>query len=158
VTPVRWLRFALEPALELLPAKLDTMAARALCVAICLQESGLSNRVQHGGSAVGYGQFELAGIRGVLTHSASRPLILSVMDALDYDQQSRTEDLYDAIRNNDILSAAFVRCLLWTLPQNLPAQNAPGMGLSAYLQAWRPGTPRPDAWPENWREAWDTVA
>jgi hypothetical protein len=155
MTPKTWVQNALTPALRLLPENMDTPAARAMCVAIALQESGLEHRFQIGGPAVSYVMFELAGIRGVMEHKASAPHVLALLEALDYHRASLAQDLYEAMPHNDILSAGMARLLLWTLPDKLPEQTEGNAGYAQYLQAWRPGRPRPDAWPTNFSEGWD---
>jgi hypothetical protein len=130
-----------------------------MVVAICLQESGLAHRAHVGGPARGYAQFEQAGgVRGVLTHPASKPLIQPVLAALDYAPGSTEGACYIAIEHNDILAAAFARLLLWTLPDKLPAQTAPGSGWSQYTAAWRPGKPHRETWDENFRQGWELAA
>lgn len=158
MTPEFWVATALGPALKLLPAKMDSPAARAMVLTICLQESRLTHRAQIGGPAHGYAQFELGGVRGVLAHAASKVHIRGVLAALDYPPDSTDAECYAAIQHNDILAAAFARLLLYTLPQALPARNNTAGGLSQYLQAWRPGRPHPDVWPANFETAWDVVS
>jgi hypothetical protein len=158
MTPELFLTQALSPALRLLPTKMDSPAGRAMIVAICLQESRLKYRAQIGGPARGYAQFERGGgVVGVLTHAASKPHIQSVLAALDYDAQSDAAACYIAIEHNDILAAAFARLLLWTLPDPLPARDAPGSGWSQYLKAWRPGKPHRETWDEFYSQAWELV-
>ena len=158
MTPDLLIQNALAPALKLLPAKMDSRAARAELIAIGLQESRLEHRVQVGGPAHSYFQMELGGgVRGVLTHPASKPHIQSALAALDYDPESDPAACYEAITHNDILACCFARLLLWTLPGALPAQTAPGSGWSQYLAAWRPGKPHPGVWPVNFEAAWDLV-
>ena len=151
---------ALEPALQLLPAFMDTVEARAMCMAIALQESRLEHRRQVGGPARGYWQFELGGgVRGVLSHPASKPYIRAVLAALDYDfaPEDLPVECYAAIEHNDILAAAFARLLLWTLPGALPGRDAADEGWRQYLKTWRPGKPHPDTWDRNFADAWSLV-
>ena len=61
MTPAQFLRFAIDPALSLLPPVMDTRAARAMIISICLQESRLQHRRQIGGPARGFAQFERGG-------------------------------------------------------------------------------------------------
>lgn len=158
MTPELFIRNALDPALRLLPAKLDSPAARAMVIAICLQESRLQYRHQVNGPAVGYAQMEQGGgVRGVLTHAASKPLIQVVLKALDYSPDADALDCYVAIQHNDILAAAFARLLLWTIPQALPAQSAAGSGWTQYVEAWRPGKPVRETWNGFFEQAWEVV-
>ena len=154
--PRRWIDNALNPALLLLPQKMDSPMARAMLICIALQESRLEYRHQcKPGPAHGYFQFEQGGgVREVLRQYASRGSILAVLDALDYTGASE-EDCFAAIQHNDILATCFARLLLWTLPQALPARNAPNVAYSQYIQSWRPGKPHPDAWSGNWEISWE---
>lgn len=158
MTPETFHDNALGPALRLLPSPMDTQPARAQVLAICLQESKLEHRHQVGGPAHGYAQFELGGgVRGVLTHPASRPHIQTVLAALDYDPASDATACYAAIEHNDILAAAFARLLLWTLPGRLPTRNEQTLGWQQYIAAWRPGKPHPKVWPAHFARAWAVV-
>jgi len=158
MTPEFLLQNALSPALRLLPANMGSREAVAMCIAIALQESRIKHRRQINGPARGYWQFEQGGgVRGVLTHPASKPHIQAVLSALDYDQASDAGACYVAIEHNDILAAAFARLNLWWLPDPLPAQNAPGAGWSQYIKAWRPGKPHRDTWDAFYEQAWEIV-
>lgn len=158
MAPETFLQNALIPALRLLPDKMDLPSGRAMVIAICLQESRLKHRVQIGGPAHGYAQFELGGgVRGVLTHPSSQSHIRTVLSALDYDPASDPAACYAAIVHNDILAAAFARLLLYTLPDALPAHNAPGAGWTQYIKAWRPGKPHRETWDAFYDQAWATV-
>ncbi len=157
--PETFLRNALEPALKLLPAQMDSPAARAMVIAICLQESRLTHRRQIGGPARSYAQFEQGGgVHGVLTHPTSKPLIRSVLTALDYDPDSLEFACWTAIEHNDILCAAFARLLLYTLPDSLPAMKETQKAWGQYVSAWRPGAPKPLTWPDLYAQAWELVS
>lgn len=158
MTPETFHDQALTPALRLLPSPMDTLPARAMVIAICLQESRLLHRHQIGGPAHGYAQFELGGgVRGVLAHSASRQHIQTVLAALDYDPAADATSCYAAIEHNDILAAAFARLLLWTLPDTLPGRAAAALGWAQYLKAWRPGKPHRATWDACFARAWNVV-
>lgn len=142
-------RIALTPALALLPAAMDTPEARHMLLTIALQESALVHRHQHGGGpAVGFWQFEDAGVKAVIRHQATRPHALTVLNILQYPENPYSVHL--AVQHNDVLAAAFARLLLWALPQELPAIDDPVMGWDQYMAAWRPGRPHPEKWPANW--------
>lgn len=154
MTPDAFIRNALEPALRLLPSHMDTPNARAMVLTICLQESRLEHRRQIGGPARSYAQMEQGGgVHGVLSHSASKPYIQTVLAALDYDG-AQENACWTAIEHNDILAAAFARLLLWTLPSPLPGRESPDIGWAQYSQAWRPGKPHRESWNAFWDEAW----
>ena len=159
MTPTFFLDHALAPALTLLPSNMDTPAARAMLLAIALQESRIIYRQQVGGPAHSYFQFELGGgVRGVLTHSATKGHIRAVLAALDYPAQADAADCYAAIEHNDVLAVAFARLLLYTLPAPLPGKYAHEEGWRQYLDAWRPGRPHPATWPALYAQAWGVIS
>lgn len=150
--------FALVPALRLLPSQMDTPPARAMCVAIALQESQIAYRHQVGGPAAGYYQFELGGgVQGVLTHSLTKGLIRSVLTMLDYDPAADATTCHRLIEHNDVLASAFARLLLYTVPKRLPERDEANAAWLQYLSAWRPGKPRPGRWAANFEHAWRVV-
>jgi hypothetical protein len=156
MTPRRFVDLALAPGLSLLPATFDTPAARALILAICLQESDLKHRRQQPhGTARSYAQFEPNGITGVFKHRRSGELANRL--CYDLDISPRTAAVHTAIEWSDLLCVGFSRLLLWTLPQRLPFPNEEENGYLQYLDAWRPGKPRYDDWPKNYALAWATV-
>ncbi|MEO8101930.1 MAG: hypothetical protein ABI790_05355 [Betaproteobacteria bacterium] len=158
MTPQYFLQTALLPALALLPQPMNSVAGRAMVIAICLQESRLIHRRQIGGPARGYAQFEQSGgVIGVLTHPATRAPIRAVLGALDYDPASGAKAMHIAIEHNDILAAAFARLLLFSLPDALPARIDAADGWRQYLKAWRPGKPHRETWDAFYKEAWQVA-
>lgn len=157
MTPERLLSVAVAPALTLLPAHMDTSAARAMLIAIALQESRCRHRRQVGGPARSFWQFEVGGLRGILLHKASKPHLADALDALAYPVTADATVPYVAIEHNDVLAAVCARLLLWTLPTSLPTQHDPDAGWAQYVAAWRPGKPRPETWAANYAVAWDAV-
>lgn len=156
MTPQLFVDIALVPALRLLPARMDTPEARAMIIAICLQESKLQHRLQIGGPARGYAQFErMGGVNGVLTHPTSRPHAINVCSALDV--LADTNKCYEAIAYNDVLAAVFARLLLWTSPLALPKRGNAQDGWQMYLANWRPGKPHPATWDAYYAQAWTVV-
>lgn len=139
----------------LLPANMDVPAAKAMLIAIAMQESRWDERRQIRGPARGFWQFELAGIKGVLAHRASRPLIEVVLSRLDYNYDPHVS--YTAIEHNDVLAFAYARCLLWTIPQSLPQRNNSAEGWAQYTDAWRPGKPWRQTWDAFFKSAWQLV-
>lgn len=150
-------REVLPTALELLPGKMDSPEARAMILAIGLQESKFKYRIQQpNGPAHGFWQFEKGGgVRGVLTNGATAPLIFPVLQVLAYP--ANEAECYVAISHNDVLATCFARLLLWSVPGALPRQNEPSKGWAQYLKGWRPGKPHPQTWDANFAEAWRTV-
>lgn len=158
MTPDDLDRLILTPALSLLPERMDSRPARAMLIAIALQESGLRYRAQIRGPARSWWQFEPAGIRGVLDHPASSQYAIGVCNVLGY-----RPDWYDlhptgAFEHSDLLAACFARLLLWRLPEPLPAREQGSMGWDQYNLTWAPGRPRRRLWPDNWAQAWEVVS
>lgn len=154
-------RVALDPGLNLLPQRMDTTDARVMLTAIALQESALRYRVQVSDSgqplpklARGYWQFERGGgVRGVLLHRSTRHTSRTICRELDVEANENA--VHEALAWHDTLACCFARLLLWTLPQPLPRDEATGW--DQYIQAWRPGKPRPAKWSGNWRRAQEWV-
>lgn len=160
--------FLLPACLSLFPAQYNTPAARAMMLAIALQESDFESRQQlighHrnwwqslNGPAVSYWQFERIGIRGVLEHRSTGPLIRRVLSKLGYPDD--VETIYKALIHNDILAVCFARLLLFRVPQALPAgPQEVNEAWRQYLWAWAPGKPKPERWPSRYALAWEIVA
>lgn len=156
MTPDYVLEIAVLPALALLPANMDTPAARAMTLAIGMQESRFQHRRQIGGPARGMWQFEQGGgVRGVLVHPASRPHIQTVLTALNYSPSADAGACFDALEHNDILAAAFARLLLWTHPKPLPARSEVNAAWLYYMACWRPGKPHESSWSDLYHDAWE---
>ena len=163
LTSSLFLKLAVRPALDLLPANMNTPEAAAMILAICLQESKFQNRRQIGGPARGFAQFEIAGVIGVLQHQKTKHVIREVLELLRYDFKPITS--LAAIENNDVLCVVYSRLLLWTLPSSL-VKPEDGFYVTTteireswmqYLEAWRPGKPRYETWPSNYAKAWETT-
>jgi hypothetical protein len=149
------LRFILPAAYQLLPPAMESQAATAMLLAIALQESELEHRRQIGGPARGFWQFERGGgVRGVLTHHATRELMRTVLRRLHYADDMTPSEAHAAIEHNDILASCFARCLLLTDPRPLPFLSEVPIAWSIYNDTWRPGKPRPETWNENYAAAW----
>jgi len=146
-------RLALSPALSLLPGKMDSPPARAMIIAICLQESRLENRKQVGGPAHGFAQFEQGGgVTGVIKHEATSEIIRGVCKSLVIP--FTPTECYEAITYNDVLACCFARLLLWTLPGKLANSYDAALGWNQYIEAWRPGKPRRESWDAYFNTAW----
>lgn len=137
-------------ALALLPQRMDSLEARALLHAICMQESRGIHRRQIRGPARGLWQFEARGGHdGVLNHAASKPIIGPVLKAMAYDPS----ECWAAIENNDVLACIFARLLLWTNPKPLPEGDA-SAAWDYYIDTWRPGKPHRETWDPFYLDAW----
>lgn len=151
-------RYVIPQALALLPPAMDTPGARAMLLAIGLQESRFLYRRQIGGPARGFWQFERGGgVRGVLTHPATAATAGGVLERLRYGRGASHTDVHAALEHNDVLACVFARLLLWATPGALPVADHADDGWALYLAGWRPGKPHPKAWPSLFREAWGHV-
>jgi hypothetical protein len=148
------LRTAVNPALGMLPAHMDTDAARVMLLATTLQEARAIHRYQKvagdpyaKGPARGLWQNERGGIFCVMTNPATREHAQAVCTALrvPFDQVL----IHAALEFNDVLAAAFARLFLWADPKPLPGVNADHETTwQCYLRCWRPGKPHRETWDE----------
>lgn len=142
----------INPALALLPSKMDTPAARIMLLAIGLQESRFLHRRQIAGPARGFWQFERGGgVRGVLTHPASREYAYRICAARGVEPVAAA--VYSSLETDDVLAAAFARLLLWTDAGRLPAAGNEQGAWDLYARTWRPGKPHPHTWPALYAQA-----
>lgn len=149
--------FTFPAAFALLPPQMDTPEARAMLLAIGLQESRFAHRRQIRGPARGYYQFEVGGgVTGVLTHPVTKPLIELVLEELCYVPAASA--CYDAIEHNDVLATVFARLLLYTLPGLLPKRHQAEKAWNLYIEGWRPGRPHKASWSDLYVQAWTCVA
>lgn len=145
--------YVLPAALSLLPAKMDTPAARRLVLAIGLQESRFQHRRQISGPARGFWQFERSGVLGVIRHPVTQQPLEAAVVALQYDPEMASDDIgmHAAIEHNDVLATVLARLNLWWMPGPLPTDQDGAWNY--YVAAWRPGKPRPETWGLCWRMA-----
>lgn len=143
-------------ALKLLPVRMDSLEARAMLLAIGLQESRFKYRAQIGGPAEGFWQFESGGgWKGVLQHDASKSLATEALATMAYGAPSL--DDYHAIEQNDLLACVFARLLLWTHPKALPQRWQTDYAWRYYLDLWRPGRPHRETWGDFFEDAWAQI-
>ena len=144
---------AINPALALLPAKMDTPAARVMLLATGLQESRFEHRRQMGnGPARSFWQMERGGgVVGVMTHAASKDLMQSL--CVTRGVAFKALDIWNAIEFDDVLAAGAARLLYWTDSGKLPATTDTAAAWALYLRTWRPGRPHPQTWPAYHRTA-----
>ena len=145
--------YTLPAALSLLPTRMDTTLARRYLLAIALQESRFEHRRQISGPARGFFQFERGGVMGVMRHPATKDHLRAAVVALKYDAELADDDigLHAAIEHNDVLACVLARLNLWWMPGPLPVDQ--DSAWLYYLEAWRPGRPKPDTWGVCWRLA-----
>lgn len=156
MTPELFLASPIRGALSILPPTMNSLEARAMITAICLQESRLISRRQVSGPARGYAQFEQGGgVAGVFNHPSTAGHTKVVCAALDVTPT--IAGIYNSLEFNDILTAAMARLLLWTLPDALAPRGNPDKAWLQYLEAWRPGKPHKETWSVNFVHAWLAV-
>jgi len=144
-----------EATMKLLPERMGSAESKAMLMAIGMQESKFEHRKQINGPAMGFWQFELTGIQGVLRHQQSRDPIRKVLKAMGYSDVAMTS--YHAIEHNDILACAYARCLLWTVAGKLPGPSDHKVAWDQYLFAWRPGKPHSRTWRTYFDLSWSMV-
>lgn len=163
MTPSTLLETIIDPALRLVETKYRTDEARALLIAIALQESEISERRQTLNAGrwwlyptspgTGFWMFEAGGaVHGVLKHPVCSAFIGPVLKTLEYP--SNRDIIHDALVHNDVLACLMARALLLSLPAPLPARGDHEEGWRQYIEAWQPGKPKPDKWPRNYAAAW----
>lgn len=157
MNPFTFVDVALTPGLSLLPSEMDTPAARAMVLAIALQESDLRHRRQlAGGPARGFLGFEPVGCLGVLTHPRTRIEAAKVCRELLVP--AKPDIVCAAMEWNDVLAVAFGRLYLWSSPLPLPEdEHSYELGWKLYVSTWRPGKPRPERWAGNFGVGFDLV-
>lgn len=147
---------AINAALAYLPPQMTSDRARAMLLAIGLQESELHYRRQHlDGPARGLWQFERIGVAEVLRHPASMEHAATL--CWRCGNAGTTAAVYHGLESDDVLAAGIARLALWRYPIALPGKGDPDEGWRQYLEIWRPGRPRKDKWSANWRRAWEMV-
>lgn len=132
----------ITPGLRLLPSRYDSREARAMLLAIGLQESRFIHTSQVRGPAKGYFQFEKGGgYAGVLRHRASRGLAGGVI--------AERQGGFESLTKDHPLAVALARLLLFTDPAPLPSLWSPeDESWEYYKRVWRPGKPHRDTWNE----------
>jgi len=138
-------------ALGILNARI-TPEVRVLMLAIGLQESGFVHRAQviaggGKGPARGFWQFERGGVRGVYLHRVSHEFLRLLCRARDVNFD--VPQIWLALETDDVLAAGVARLLLLTEPAPLPSTLDRDGAWAYYERLWRPGKPRPSAWPGN---------
>lgn len=159
-------RKALDEAYKLLPPGMNSKAADVCVFAFGYQESSFEARQQiikkdgklvEAGPAVSWWQMEKGGgIVGVLTHAASKAHALKVCKARGVSPTSSA--VWEAMKKDDVLGAAFARLLIYTNPFALPKVGDSAATWALYLREWRPGKPKPDKWPESYKVGMDNAA
>jgi hypothetical protein len=142
-----------NPALALLPPKMNTVTARQLLLAIGLQESNFVDLVQKpGGQAHGYWQFERgnsAAAADVLQRKATKDIAEALCKT--YGVKPDPDAVWSALADPDkqVFAAAFARLNLYNDPNPLPTDE--NSAWDTYIRAWKPGTPRRETWGLNYK-------
>ena len=129
-------------------AWLDTYARRRLLLAIAIQESNLETRVQIGGGpGRSFWQLE-AGVRYLFSNEATSTFARSVCRF--FGVSSDTSELAKIMETSagDDLACCLAILMLMADPHPIPTGQDDAW--KTYLRVWRPGKPRPDAWPRSW--------
>lgn len=167
IAPHDFNRVAVSEALAVLPARMDTPEARAMLIAIALQESRLKHRWQvldsgGKGPARGLLQFEQGtrasrgGVWGVYLHKISSPHLAHLCHArsVAFDPPA----IWKALETDDVLAAGLARLLLLTDPCALPLRGEFEASWALYARrTWRPGKPHRSTWDAFYDAAWNTV-
>jgi len=146
VTPRDLLDRFIDPGLVMLERLANvsvTNPARVLVMAIAGQESEWQARLQIGGPARSFWQFEKGGgVDGVfrVTPNQLRAVCQELM--IPFDQT----EVFEAMAWNDLLATCMARLLLWTDPRPLPAVGDEEGAWNYYLSIWRPGAPHHETW------------
>ena len=135
---------AITPALALLPARMDTPAARVMLLAIAGQEADFRHRRQilasgAPGPAASLWQGEQGGgmVAGGRTHPATRAHAEALYRARGVEPNNAA--IWRAIERDDVLAAGLARLLLWSDPLALPVVTDVEGSWQLYLRTWRPG-------------------
>lgn len=145
--PKDLLVLAVKPALTFLESRgiKQDAASTVQVLNIAGQESNWQYRVQIGGPAHSYWQFEEGGgVVGVLNHAASASHMKALCAWLDIT--ATPDQVYAAMIYNDVLAAGMARLLLYTDPQAMPAVDDYDGSWTMYRNVWRPGAPHYDSW------------
>ena len=150
------------PALRLLVSvsgkqALASHPAEVMLLAIALQESNATHRLQLGGGpARGWWQFERnGGLAGVMRHRRSGEIAESLLNELGF--AASVDAAWAALPNSELLAAGMARLLLWTDPAPLPhpMPENEDAAWEVYRSNWRPGKPRRERGTEAWKQAMD---
>lgn len=162
MTPAGLLRDVIRPTLAtvtdglLLP--LAGERAELLLLAAAIHESGLRTRSQDGGTARSWWQIDKGGLKA-LTASRLGDLLFTeavrCLFGLDGTPILVGEIVLAALGDPamDQLACATARLLFWLDPHPLPEVGDGNGAWACYLRTFRPGKPRPEAWPADYAVA-----
>ncbi|MBD9675513.1 hypothetical protein IB274_02320 [Pseudomonas sp. PDM18] len=135
-------RSIIEPALLLLPARMESPQAVVMLLAITRQEDPDQRRRQWPtGPARSLWQAEQGGgmITGLLNYRIQGVRDLAVGLCVGRGVVPAAPEIWVAIERDDILAAGLARLLLYTDPARLPELGDESGAWDLYLRTWRPG-------------------
>lgn len=161
MTPTNLLLDVIDPGLDYMvkiigTPNFDSPEARVMLLAIAGQEGNFKERIQIGGPARSYWQFERGGgLAGVMANTHTAAWLHVVCDALDVEYNSLT--IFEAMAWNDHLAVTLARLNLWLVRGPLPAIGAQAAAWAYYENQWAPGKSGPTRWPSNYQSAISAV-
>ena len=157
MTPALFWGMIYEPSASVasgLIVRVRDPAADVMLMAIAGQESGWRERVQLGGPARSFWQFEeKGGVAEVLGHRLMGLRAQMLVSALRLPSDRKS--VYEIMAWNDVLAVGMARMLLWADPHGLPLTAEEGW--ACYLRQWRPGKPHEKTWVSCWDESSEIV-
>lgn len=144
---------AVKPALALLSSKMDSKEARVMLLAIGLQESKFTARVQllnNGGRGPAHGLWQMeqgGGVLGVIRHEATKQWAAGLCAGRGCDFTPAA--VWARIETDDVLAAGFARLLLYSDSKPLPGVHETEAARLLYERTWRPGKPHWENWDTN---------
>ena len=148
--PLDWLQ-------KILPGHpITSDEARLQLLATAGQESHWTFRVQVGGPAHSFWQFEAGGgVWAVLNHPIGSLIIRAACQDLSISFDRDT--IYAAMAWNDKLALAVARIRLWIDSEPLPAIGDQQGGWNMYHRIWAPGAPDPKRWAQVYAIALEAI-
>jgi len=164
MTPVKLLQEVVLPGLGYMSSVLGHNTgpttdgpAQVMLMAIVGQEAAFQYRLQIGGPARSYWQFEKGGgVAGVMRNATTGKWARSVCAALDIPSDENT--VYEAMAWSDHLATSMARFNLWLAPGALPAVGREDDAYNYYVRQWAPGKPDKSRWHPNYEAAMQAVA
>lgn len=160
----------IDPALAILPPRMDSQRARVMLLAIGLIESAFRDRRQlilvkrqgrtqlvPEGPAKSFWMGERGGglVHGVRVHPATRQYAARLYALRGV--APRDAAIWNAIERDDVLAAGLARLLLFSDPYALPALGNEQLAWETYTRIWKPGKPRRETWDGHYQHALEFV-
>jgi len=137
-----------RPTLDWMGPRYGNLKAELLLLAIGYQETGFKTRVQDGGPARGFWQFEgKTGAAGIFANDPRMKDFRAMAKALHYPTD--VAGFMKAIGSGaDKLACIAARGLLWLDPMPLPEMSHDGAQAAwdYYVHNWEPGKPSKTRW------------